>query len=90
MTAQPHSASDVHTHGPQDTIVYCLKGVGKIAFDAGEKVVEVHAGDFALIPRDCEHQELNDSEEEIVWVICRSGSEPIVKNLDGWNGQESL
>lgn len=89
MTAAPHSASDVHTHGPQDTIVYCLKGIGKIRFSAGNEEVEVRMGDFALIPHDCEHQEINESDEEIVWVIHRSGSEPVVKNLDGWGGEET-
>lgn len=89
MTAKPHSSSDVHTHGPQDTIIYCLKGTGKIAFDNGKNVVEVKEGDFALIPQHCEHQEINDSEDEIVWVIVRSGSEPVVKNLGGWGGQET-
>lgn len=87
MTAKPHSRSVVHTHGDQDTIVYAAKGVGKISFEDGRETVEIKEGDFALIPRHCEHQEINDSDEEIVWIIHRSGSDPIVNNLDGWGGE---
>lgn len=87
MTAKPHSRSVVHTHGDQDTIVYAAKGIGKISFEDGRETVEIKEGDFALIPRHCEHQEINDSDEEIVWIIHRSGSDPIVNNLDGWGGE---
>ena len=27
---------------------------------------------------------MNDGDEEVVWVIMRSGSEPVVENLEGW------
>ncbi|CCG83654.1 Predicted protein [Taphrina deformans PYCC 5710] len=84
MTAEPHSKSAVHTHGDQDTIVYASKGVGKISFEGGRRVVEVREGDFALIPRHCEHQEINDSDGVIEWIITRSGTDPVVENLDVW------
>ena len=88
MLAAPHSESDVHTHGDQDTIIYAAQGVGKVSYNGGRDVVEVRQGDFVLIPRWCEHQEINESDEEIVWIITRSGAAPVVKNLDGWGGKE--
>ena len=38
-----------------------------------------------LIPANREHQEVNDGDEEVVWVIVRSPqSTPVVVNLGGW------
>jgi hypothetical protein len=31
-----------------------------------------------------EHQEVNDSDEDVVWCIVRSGGEPCVVNIEGW------
>lgn len=31
-----------------------------------------------------EHQEVNDGDEEVKWIITRGGRSPIVHNLDGW------
>jgi uncharacterized RmlC-like cupin family protein len=41
-------------------------------------------GDFALIPAWTEHQEVNDGDEEVTWIITRSGGTPVVVNLEGW------
>jgi hypothetical protein len=41
-------------------------------------------GDFAIIPAWTEHQEVNDSDEDVVWVITCSGGSPVVVNLEGW------
>jgi uncharacterized RmlC-like cupin family protein len=84
MTALPHSASAVHHHGPQDTVVYAASGYGSIVSEGGKKRQDLAPGDFALIPAYAEHQEVNDGVEEVVWVITRSGSEPVVVNLEGW------
>jgi len=88
MTATPHSGSAVHHHGPQDTIVYAVSGHGSLISEGGKKRQDLEPGDFALIPAYAEHQEINDGDEEVVWVVHRSGSEPIVVNLGGWG--ESL
>jgi uncharacterized RmlC-like cupin family protein len=45
-------------------------------------------GDFALIPAWTEHQEVNESDEDVVWIITRSGRAPVVVNLRGWGGME--
>ncbi|KAG8533095.1 uncharacterized protein KY384_001878 [Bacidia gigantensis] len=61
MIAKPHSASAIHTHGDQDTIVYSLRGNGSIVSEGGTKREDLKPGDFALIPAHAEHQEVNDS-----------------------------
>tara|TARA_R110002003_G_scaffold207_1_gene15960 strand:+ start:25383 stop:25709 length:327 start_codon:yes stop_codon:yes gene_type:complete len=69
-----------------DTIVYAAKGHGAIVSGPdGSKRQELGPGDFALIPAYAEHQEVNDSDEDIVWIITRGGRNPIVHNLEGWS-----
>ena len=90
MIAAPHSASAIHHHGAQDTIVYARSGNGTIVSEDGKKRQDLAPGDFALIPAWAEHREVNEGEEEVVWVITRSGRVPVVENLEGWsmsNGQ---
>ncbi|KAI9051821.1 hypothetical protein LZ554_004083 [Drepanopeziza brunnea f. sp. 'monogermtubi'] len=87
MTAAPHTSSAVHHHGEQDTIVYVAGGHGAILSDDGTTRQELGPGDFALIPAWTEHQEVNDGDVELTWIITRSGGEPAVVNLDGWAGQ---
>ncbi|CAK4030592.1 Hypothetical predicted protein [Lecanosticta acicola] len=85
MIAKPHTASAVHHHGSENTIVFAYSGHGTIVSEGGAKRVELKPGDYALIPAYAEHQEVNDSDEDVVWAIVRSGKEPIVVNLpDGW------
>ena len=84
MIAKPHSASAIHHHGAQDTIVYCLRGLGAVVSDGGRTKQVLEPGDFALIPAYVEHQEINEGDDEVEWVITRSGRVPIVENLDGW------
>ncbi|PNS14209.1 hypothetical protein CAC42_6722 [Sphaceloma murrayae] len=86
MTAAPHSSSGIHHHGEQDTIIYSLKGRGSVISEGGKKRQDIGPGDFLLIPKGVEHQEVNDSDEEVVWVITRSGTEADVQNVDGWAG----
>jgi uncharacterized RmlC-like cupin family protein len=50
MTAEPHSASAVHHHGDQDTIVYALRGHGSLIFEEGKERRDLEPGDFAFIP----------------------------------------
>ncbi|KAI0201218.1 RmlC-like cupin [Astrocystis sublimbata] len=86
MLAKPHTASAVHHHGDQDTVVYAVSGRGAIVSEGGRKRVELEPGDYALIPAWMEHQEVNDGEEDVVWSITRSGRGPMVVNLTGWGG----
>jgi uncharacterized RmlC-like cupin family protein len=89
MHAQPHTASDVHHHGDQDTIVFAVSGRGSLIYGSkGSKRVDLEPGDSALIPAYTEHQEVNDSDGEINWVVVRSGTEPVVVNLGGWTEEK--
>lgn len=85
MTSEPHSQSDIHYH-PQDTIVYSVRGKGAILYGPNaEDRHEIAPGDHALIPAYREHQEANTGDEEVEWVIVRSGFEPATVNLpEGW------
>lgn len=84
MIAKPHTASAVHHHGEQDTIVFAFSGRGAVVSNGGKNRVELEAGDYCLIPAYVEHQEVNESDEDVVWAIVRSGREPCVINLEGW------
>ena len=84
MVAKPHSSSSVHHHAEQDTVVYALSGHGAVVSEEGKKRQELGPGDFALIPAHVEHQEVNDGDEEVTWIITRSGRVPKVENLEGW------
>lgn len=84
MIAKPHTASAVHHHGDQDTVIYAASGHGTIVSEGGKKRQDLAPGDFALIPAYAEHQEVNDSDGELKWIITRSGREPVVQNLEGW------
>ncbi|KAJ5577629.1 RmlC-like cupin [Penicillium hispanicum] len=84
MVAQPQSSSAVHHHGEQDTVVYAAKGYGSIVFDGGRQRKDLLPGDFAIIPAYAEHQEVNESDGVVEWVITRAGSKPVTVNLDKW------
>ncbi|KAI0134566.1 RmlC-like cupin domain-containing protein [Xylariales sp. AK1849] len=89
MIAEPHTASAVHHHGSQDTVIFCASGKGAIVSEKGGKRVELEPGDFCLIPKWMEHQEVNDGEEKLVLCVVRSGRTPEVVNLTGWEGGEA-
>lgn len=84
MIAKPHSSSAVHHHGEQDTIVYAVRGHSTVVSVGGKKRQGLSPGDFALIPAYAEHQGVNDGDEEVTWIITRSGRKPVVENLNGW------
>ncbi|KAI1179009.1 RmlC-like cupin domain-containing protein [Nemania sp. FL0916] len=91
MRAKPHCSSPVHHHGEQETMIYAASGKGVLVTNTGGdedhlKRHELSAGDFALVPPWTEHQEVNETDEEVVWILIRSGPEPIVVNLTGWDG----
>ena len=67
-----------------DTIVYAVRGRGTVVSEGGKKRQILDPGDFALVPAYTEHQEVNDGDEEVLWIITRSGKSPIVENLENW------
>lgn len=75
-------------------IVYAVSGRGAIVSLQDEQGTEeqtrvLEPGDWALIPANREHKEVNDGDDEVVWVIVRApGGVPEVVNLTGWRGEE--
>jgi hypothetical protein len=76
-----------------DTIIYAASGHGTIVTNPSLRdssdvsqltCYDLAPGDFALIPAWTEHQEVNESDEDVVWIVTRSGSSPVVVNLEGW------
>lgn len=62
-----------------------MKGRGAIVSGPdGSERQTLEPGDFALIPAYAEHQEVNDGDEEVKWIIIRGGRVPVVNNIDGW------
>ncbi|KAI1802998.1 RmlC-like cupin [Daldinia bambusicola] len=93
LIAKPRCSSAVHHHGEQETIIYAASGKGILVTSAGAdeepKRHELSPGDFAFIPPWTEHQEINDTDENVVWILIRSGPEPVVVYLTGWGGGEA-
>lgn len=102
MFVQAHSFSNtldkLHTHLTtkrseihKKRIVYAVSGRGAIASldeNGDEQKQVLGPGDWALIPANREHKEVNDGDEEVVWVIVRApGGVPEVVNLTGWKGE---
>ncbi|GKT92323.1 cupin domain-containing protein [Colletotrichum tofieldiae] len=76
-----------------DTVVYMASGTGLLLVSPGAgqdvKRHEMSTGDFAFIPSWTEHQMLNESDQDTVWVITRSGSQPVKVGLTDWGGDEA-
>ncbi|KAI0198565.1 RmlC-like cupin domain-containing protein [Astrocystis sublimbata] len=74
-----------------ETIIYAASGKGILVTNTDDKVTrhELSAGDFAFIPPWTEHQEINETDEDVVWILIRSGPEPQVSYLTGWDGDQA-
>jgi len=73
--------------------VYAVSGRGVLATQPEEEDTdpqrhEITPGDFVFVPAWTEHQMLNESEDEVVWLVVRSGPYPTVVNLTEWGGPE--
>jgi uncharacterized RmlC-like cupin family protein len=76
----------------QDTIIYAASGAGVLAVKPaleGEPVRhEMAPGDFAFVPAWTEHQMANGTDGDVVWVVLRSGPQPVVVDLTDWGGDQ--
>jgi uncharacterized RmlC-like cupin family protein len=83
MLAEPGTASSVHHHGPQETVVYVLSGRSRVRWGSRlEHETDLEPGDFLLIPPSLPHQEINPSPDQATqWVVVRSGPEAVVVPL---------
>ena len=66
MIAKPHTSSEIHHHGEENTIIYAAKGKGSVISEGGKVRHDLEAGDVALIPAFAEHQEVNESDADVV------------------------
>ncbi len=78
----------------QDAIIYAVSGTGILAThpeddEADATYHDLSPGDFALVPAWTEHQVVNSSDAEVVWVIIRGGPHPTVVRLTEWGGPEA-
>ncbi|TLD15795.1 uncharacterized protein PgNI_01417 [Pyricularia grisea] len=99
MFAGPQSDSAVHHNSEHDTIIYAASGRGILATSPPENYSddeeqppmqrELEPGDFAFIPAWTEHQLINKTDEQVVWVVIQGGPTPIVVPLTGWGGAEA-
>jgi len=65
VTVKPGKANEMHKHA-HETVFIFLKGKGKVLVDNFEN--EVNPGDFAFIPRWCNHQSVNIGNEDLVFL----------------------
>jgi quercetin dioxygenase-like cupin family protein len=65
VTVKPGKANEMHKHA-HETVFIFLKGQGKVLVDNFEN--NVVAGDFAFIPRWCNHQSINTGNEDLVFL----------------------
>ena len=66
MPANPRTSSSIHHHGEQDTVVYAASSHRAIVSGSGKKRQQLGLGDIALIPASVEHQEVNDSDKDVL------------------------
>lgn len=65
VTVKPGKSNEMHKHA-HETVFIFLKGKGKVIVDQFEN--EVNLGDFAFIPRWCNHQSVNTGTEDLVFL----------------------
>jgi uncharacterized RmlC-like cupin family protein len=84
VTIEAKAKTGAHHHGDLESVIYVVNGVARLRWgDQLEYVAEATAGDFIYVPPYVPHQEINASDTEpLSCVLCRSGQEPVVVNLD--------
>jgi uncharacterized RmlC-like cupin family protein len=84
VTIHPNAKTGAHHHGDLESVIYVVRGKARMRWgDKLEYVAEAGPGDFIFVPPYVPHQEINaSSNEPLECVLCRSGQEPVVVNLD--------
>jgi len=90
MIAEPGTASAVHHHGDQETVVFVLSGRSKVRWGGRlDHEADLEAGDFFFIPARMPHQEINPAaDQSVVLVVLRSAREAVVIHLTQGPGGE--
>lgn len=84
VVIHPDAKTGAHHHGPVESVIYVVSGRARMRWgEQLEFVAEAGPGDFIHVPPYVPHQEINASADEpLSCVLCRSGQEPVVVNLD--------
>src|SRR5262250_2954466 len=84
VVIHPKAKTGAHHHGPVESVIYVVSGKARMRWgDKLEFTAEAGPGDFIYVPPYVPHQEINASDTEpLSCVLCRSGQEPVVVNLD--------
>jgi uncharacterized RmlC-like cupin family protein len=84
VVIHPKAKTGAHHHGPVESVIYVVSGKARMRWgERLEFVAEAGPGDFIFVPPYVPHQEINASDSEpLSCVLCRSGQEPVVVNLD--------
>lgn len=84
VTIHADAKTGAHHHGDLESVIYVVSGLARMRWgDKLEYTAEAGPGDFIYVPPYVPHQEINASrDEQLVCVLCRSGQEPVVVNLD--------
>jgi uncharacterized RmlC-like cupin family protein len=84
--------SGPHHHGPLESAIYIISGRARLRYGEHlEHVVDADAGDFIFVPAELIHQEINaSSDEPVVMIVSRSGSENVVVNVDLPEGEQEV
>jgi uncharacterized RmlC-like cupin family protein len=84
VTIHANAKTGAHHHGEVESVIYVVKGKARMRWgDNLEFMAEAGPGDFIYVPPYVPHQEINASPTEpLECVLCRSGQEPVVVNLD--------
>jgi uncharacterized RmlC-like cupin family protein len=84
VTIHANAKTGAHHHGEVESVIYVVKGKARMRWGEHlEFMAEAGPGDFIYVPPYVPHQEINaSSSEALECVLCRSGQEPVVVNLD--------
>jgi uncharacterized RmlC-like cupin family protein len=91
VVIHPKAKTGAHHHGPVESVIYVVSGRARMRWgDRLEFIAEAGPGDFIYVPPFVPHQEINASDDEpLSCVLCRSGQEPVVVNLELSNVESS-
>ena len=84
VTIHANAKTGAHHHGDLESVIYVVRGRARMRWgEQLEFVAEAGPGDFIFVPPYVPHQEINASADETLeCVLCRSGQDPVVVNLD--------
>jgi uncharacterized RmlC-like cupin family protein len=84
VTIHANAKTGAHHHGEVESVIYVVKGKARMRWgERLEYAAEAGPGDFIYVPPFVPHQEINASPDApLECVLCRSGQEPVVVNLD--------